>query len=68
MATSQVLSGEDSLLAFFPQFQGLKTGLDRVKELSDEHTVSVLLPAGTSFIAESRKIAQRIGSLHVRIL
>ena len=68
VAASQVLAAEAPLLAFFPQFAGIRADLDRIEELSLEHTVSVLLTAGPSFPIESRRIADRIGSSHVRIL
>ena len=68
VASSHVLAGEASLLAFFPQFAGIKTDLSGIEQLSLEHTVSVLLSSGPSFSLESQRIAARVGCSHVRVL
>ncbi|HKQ69705.1 MAG TPA: precorrin-6y C5,15-methyltransferase (decarboxylating) subunit CbiE [Polyangiaceae bacterium] len=76
VSSCQVLVGGERHLAFFPQFRGeritLRAGvgpaLDRVAELANEHTVSILSSGDPLFFGVGSLVCQRLGAEHVEII
>jgi precorrin-6Y C5,15-methyltransferase (decarboxylating) len=76
VARAEVLAGGERHLAFFPQFAGerlvLKGGveafLERLRALSDEHTVCVLASGDPLFFGIGARVAEIVGSDHVEFV